>query len=180
MEKEPPHFECLNDSDGTWNDCSKEEICENNLPKDHYRPVTTDDEYFDNWVEKYDLLCEPSFKVGLIGSMYFIGVVVGMTFVGYLADLYGRKVPYISALVIQCLATLGLMVTNNLYEAYFYEFLLGLTFAGRCVVGLTYILEFNLPRYYDTIVFLLLVSENGNTILMTAWFQFVDRGWFLL
>ena len=100
MEKEPPRFECLNDSDGTWRECSRDEICDRNIPKDHYRPVKDDDEYFDNWVEKYDMLCEPKYKVGLLGSMYFIGVLVSMTFVGYLADLYGRKIPFIVSLVL--------------------------------------------------------------------------------
>ena len=98
MEKEPPHFQCA--PSGTWQDCSKDEICDTNLPKDQYRPVKEDDEYFDNWVDKYDMLCEPKWKVGLIGSMYFAGVVVSMTFVGYLADLYGRKTPFVTSLIV--------------------------------------------------------------------------------
>lgn len=72
------------------------------------------------------------------------------------------------------------MLTNDLYTAYFFEFLVGSTFAGRIIVGLNYVLEFNLPKWHETIVFGLLISEASTTILMTIWYQFVDRGWFLL
>jgi hypothetical protein len=37
--------------------CSKEDICGKNLPKDRYRPNKDDPEYIDNWVQRYDLLC---------------------------------------------------------------------------------------------------------------------------
>ena len=63
---------------------------------------------------------------------------------------------------------------------YLFEFLLGFTFAGRVVVGLCFVMEFNMPRWYDIVVFWYLMSESINTILYTAWYQFVDRGWFLL
>ena len=167
MEKEPNHFECLEDDQ--WKQCDKEYICTNNLPKDHYR-VVQDDETFDNWVEKFDMLCEPKYKIGLIGSMYFIGVVVSMTFVGYLADIYGRKWPFLISIILQCIAQFGLMVSDNLYEVYFFEFLLGFTFAGRVVVGLCYVMEFSMPPWYDNIVFWYLMSENINTILYTSWY----------
>lgn len=35
LEKEPPRFECL--EDGEWQECTKEEICGSNMPRDHYR-----------------------------------------------------------------------------------------------------------------------------------------------
>lgn len=38
-----------------------------------------------------DLLCLEPFKIGLIGSMYFIGVVLSSVIAPPLADAYGRK-----------------------------------------------------------------------------------------
>lgn len=70
------------------------------------------------------------------------------------------------------------MVTNDLNTAYFFEFLVGSTFAGRIIVGLNYILEFSLPKYHEAIVFGLLISEASTTIIITIWYQFIDRGWF--
>lgn len=115
LEKDPPEFECLQDhqqvnDDGStttnsdWVPCTQEEICDQNIPKDRYRPKKDNDEYIDNWIEKFDLLCEQKWKIGLIGSMYFIGVIVGMSFVPPLSDAYGRKVIFIVTLIISVVA----------------------------------------------------------------------------
>jgi len=180
LEKEPKHWECKDPDTGEWKSCTKEEICSEHLSRDDYRPDPNEDEVFDNWVEKFDLLCEPKMKVGLIGSMYFIGLIVFITFVPPIADRYGRKWVFIVTLIVSCIAQLGIMLTNDLYAAYFFEFLIGGTFAGRIVVGLSYILEYNLPKWHEKIIFGLLISEASSTIIMTIWYQFIDRGWFYL
>ena len=95
--------------------CTQEDICDKNIPKDRYRPKKDNDEYIDNWIEKFDLLCEQKWKIGLIGSMYFIGVIVGMSFVPPLSDAYGRKVIFIVTLIISVIAQLALILTNDLY-----------------------------------------------------------------
>lgn len=117
-------------------------------------------------------------KVGLIGSMYFIGLIVFITFVPPLADNFGRRWVFVITLAVSAVAQAGLMITNDLYWAYFFEFLVGGTFAGRIVVGLNYILEYNLPKFHESIVFGLLISEAMGTITITLWYQFVDRSWF--
>jgi MFS family permease len=50
------------------------------------------------------MLCEPKWKVGLLGSMYFIGVIVGMAFVPPLSDAFGRKMIFITTLIISVFA----------------------------------------------------------------------------
>lgn len=62
-------------------------------------------------------------------------------------------------------------------EAYIYEFLLGSCFAGRTIIGLAYILEFNLIRYHEIIVSLFIFCFSIDIIILTAWYQFVDRGY---
>ena len=109
--------------------------------------------------------------------MYFIGVIVGMSFVPPLSDAYGRKVIFIVTLIISVIAQLALILTNDLYQAYVYEFFIGFTFAGRVIVGLNYVLEFVVPSWHQSIVFWLLVSECISTILMTAWYQFIERSY---
>ena len=113
LEKEPNSFECKKDIDedhpehnGEWHECTKEEICEGHLDSDHYRPVTDDDEYIDNWVspDKFDLLCEPKYKVGLLGSFFFIGVVATMLVVPPLSDAYGRRWIFLVVLLISIIA----------------------------------------------------------------------------
>lgn len=108
LEVEPKHFSCehTNPDTGeiTWTPCKKREICENSYTHDQYHADTNDSEYIDNWVEKFELLCEPKYKIGLIGSMYFIGVITTLTFVPLLADMCGRKGPFIITLIVSACA----------------------------------------------------------------------------
>lgn len=180
MEKEPKRFECKDSNSGEWKSCTKDEICDRGLSKDEYRADTNDDEYFDNWVQKFDLLCESKFKIGLLGSMFFVGVIATLIIIPPLADKLGRKWIFLISNIVSCIGQLGLILSDNIYEAYFFSFLIGATFSGKIVVGLNYMLEFNRPKWNETIVYLLLVAESITTILMTVWYQFIDRGWFLL
>jgi hypothetical protein len=72
------------------------------------------------------------------------------------------------------------MLSTSIYEAYVCFFILGLTAAGRMIVGLSYVLELNIVKIHDKIIFFLLLAETGSIILLTAWYQFVDRSWFLI
>lgn len=62
-------------------------------------------------------------------------------------------------------------------EAYVYEFLLGSCFAGRTIIGLNYVLEYNLVQYNEIIVSTFIFFFSIDIILLTAWYQFVDRGY---
>lgn len=184
LESEPKHFECQHtdpdSSEVAWKDCTKTEICGSGLDATQYRADIHDPEYIDNWVEKFDLLCEPKYKVGLIGSMYFIGLIATLTFVPIVADSCGRKWVFSITIIVSACAQLGLIVTRNLYELYVYEFLIGATFAGRVIVGLSYVLELTQPKYSEDLVFYLLISECIGTIINTMWYQVIDNSWFLL
>ena len=45
------------------------------------------------------------------------------------------------------------------------------------IVGLNYVLEFVIPSWHQSIIFWLLVSECVSTILITMWYQFVERNY---
>jgi len=46
---------------------------------------------YHNWIGRLDLVCASGSKIGFIGSSFFIGWFISLTFVPRLADLYGRK-----------------------------------------------------------------------------------------
>ena len=70
------------------------------------------------------------------------------------------------------------MIASTMIEAYFCFFFLGLTSAGRIIVGLTYTLEFNIIAKHQQIIFYMLLAETGGIFGLPAWDQFVDRSWF--
>ena len=102
--------------------------------------------------------------------MYFLGVLSTMLVVPPLADIYGRKWVVTITYFVGVISLFGLFMTHNIYEAYFYFFLLGTTFAGKFVVGYNYLLEFNKKIFYDIILYIALVSVPTAVILMTVWY----------
>ena len=119
LEKEPPRLECYQPSDngdaeGEWKECAKAEVCGSGIPRDRWRPDTSESEYIDNWVEQFDLLCEPKWRIGLIGTLYFVGIMTTILLVPWLADKYGRKWNVLINYFLFMAAVLGVMLSNNL------------------------------------------------------------------
>lgn len=137
LEREPKRFTCF--KYGKWVPCEKEEICKNNLD---YLPDKEEPEYLDNWVQKFDMLCQPKEKVGMLGSAYFVGILLGLLIVPRLSDKYGRKAPFLGTMLLSFIAQTGLMVSHTLDSAIFFMLLTGCTFPGKNIVGLNYLLEF--------------------------------------
>lgn len=148
MEREPNTFECLqNPSPGKsyWHSCSKTQICNKYGPEHfgtHFRPIKSDPEYLDNWVEKLNLLCETHSNIGFLGSSYFIGMIMATTFVPPISDIYGRKSIYCTTMFFSVICQYMLITSDNLYTSTVWMFVLGLTWPGKRVTGLNYALEF--------------------------------------
>jgi hypothetical protein len=137
LEREPKQLKCFKYH--KWMPCNKEEICRDGL---QFLIDKTEPEFLDNWVQKFGMLCEPKSKVGLLGSIYFVGMLFGLAFVPTLSDKYGRRWPFLATMILSFIAQAGLMITNNLNIAICWMFLIGCTFAGKNIVGLNYLLEF--------------------------------------
>lgn len=145
LTKVPNQYECYSDDTGQWTSCTKSEICGQGIASDHYRPVTSDPEYIDNWVsaDKLDLLCEPKEKIGLFGSMFFAGLCTTIILVPALADKpYGRKPMVLIGNLLMITCMIGCLLSKNIYETYVFLFLDGASFAGRVIVATTYYIEY--------------------------------------
>jgi len=147
LEKEPPRIECYQpgsdgDAEGEWKECSKAEVCGNGIPRDRWRGDYTEPEYIDNWVEQYDLLCEPRWRIGLIGTIYFVGIMTTIILTPWLADMYGRKWNVVINYYVFMVAVVGVMLSNTIEELYVFIFICGATFAGRVIVSMNFLLEF--------------------------------------
>ena len=64
---------------------------------------TDDNQYINNWVEKWDILCEPKWKIGLLGALAFTGVLISTATLPLLSDKIGRKVIYVVTLGVSVL-----------------------------------------------------------------------------
>lgn len=142
------------------------------MPGDHYRPIE-DDEYIDNWVspDKYELLCVEKWKIGLMGSMFFIGVISTLLIIPPISDkCSGRKPVFIGGILVYIIAYIGIIFSHNLYEFYVFQFLNGASFASKVVVGLTYIAEFIPTEKLGGIIYTFLLVEPFSIIFLTFWY----------
>jgi len=93
-------------------------------------------------VEQYDILCEPKWRIGLIGSLYYAGVISTIILVSWLSDKYGRKTIVIVNYFIFMLTVVGVMLAHDLEILYTLMFISGATLGGRVVVSINYVIEF--------------------------------------
>lgn len=140
--KIPPKFECRKEGSDDWHECTKSEICNEGISKDNYRPVESEDEYIDNWIEQYDLLCEPKWKIGLIGSTYFFGLICTIIILPCIADKKGRKLVNIISHIVFIIAAIALVFASDITTLFILIFICGATFGGKIIVGINHLLEF--------------------------------------
>lgn len=77
-------------------------------------------------------------------------------------------------------AQLVLIITDDLLTAQVMMLLLGSTFAGKCIIGLSYLIEYMTEAFTANVIFIQLIVEPILTIIITMWYQFIDRHWLVL
>mmetsp|Transcript_6148 Transcript_6148/g.9877 ORF Transcript_6148/g.9877 Transcript_6148/m.9877 type:complete len:254 (+) Transcript_6148:84-845(+) len=101
----PPPYYCI-DGSGFVNSCEMGDTCENiynhdftDVAKNMTVPPHTTNGYFmdqnnglflHNWIEEFDLRCSERWEIGLFGSIFFVGHVIGSIILSGLGDTVGR------------------------------------------------------------------------------------------
>jgi MFS family permease len=130
-----------------------------------------------NWVDRLHLICEPSWKIGLIGSMYLLGWAIGCLVIPRLGDLYGRKIPCAASIGPSLLVHMGLILSQNIYLTMVLFWLLGLTCPGKSNIAYVYLLEL-VPTKMQTYVGTALLFADGSTmIFLSLYFRFISKNW---
>jgi len=57
-----------------------------------------------------DLICASPFYLGLFGMMYFLGFMIGNTFIPTLGDIYGRKKLFFINYFVYFMTAFGIVV----------------------------------------------------------------------
>ena len=79
--------------------------------------------------------------MGLFGSFFIIGIVIGCVTLTRLGDTLGRKPVFIMGMIIQTVSIFIAIVIVNLYIEYAVFFLLGISLTAKVYVGFNYLLE---------------------------------------
>lgn len=111
-----------------------------------------------NWQDKLNLMCEPKWKIALIGSMFFVGWCCSLLWVPRLADVYGRKRLFILGMLWDLVTFTVIMFTNSLNVMIAAYAALGFNSSIRINIGWVYLME--------------LMPKKGQALTGTIWFVF--------
>ena len=67
------------------------EICTNSQNVNDYSVDWSSEKSLHNWYEQLNLVCEPDWKIALIGSAFFVGWVSTLLWIPSISDKRGRK-----------------------------------------------------------------------------------------
>ena len=113
--------------------------------------------------------------MGLLGSAYFAGWTSAAIMVPRLADLYGRKLVWAAAMLVQAPAILGLTSSDSVLLTQVLLFVMGLCAAGRVSVGFLYIMEL-IPTHARALVSCLLGTVDCMTMIYaTLYFKYLTH-----
>lgn len=127
-----------------------------------------------------NILCAPQAELGLIGTAFFVGVIIAVFTVPTACDKYGRRVFFVGTIIVQLIAMIGMCFATTLTFACFCVFLLGLSHPAKNIVALNYCLEHLPQNVQPTVVNCVLLLETFIIIPITACYFYVDRSWHTL
>ena len=130
---------------------------------------------FNNWVGQIDLTCVRKEKIGLLGTVVFLGWTLASYFVPQYSDVHGRKVVFITLLSCQSIVVLGLIFSKSWLLSVFLLFLFGLTIVGALPIGYIYVLELMTQKNSKVIGPLIQTTIGLCLIFGTFLLQFISK-----
>lgn len=170
-----PQFDCTIDGVDK-SDCSTEEICRGETTAQIPYQINYDNHTsLHNWVEPLDLVCTPSFKLGLLGSMYFAGWASTILIIPFLSDKHGRRWYFTGSMFLTTGAMLGLYLSKSLALSTAMFFLAGMANSGRIMVGFIYANEFLVPKWQIIFGTAFHCIDNSTSVIGSLYFDFIDK-----
>jgi len=93
-------------------------------------------------ITQLDFECAAGWKLGAVGSLFLVGIVIGCSFVTKMGDKYGRKPVYAAGLLLNAVFVTVAVFSHLVLLTYFCMFMLGISITARYYVGYTYNVEF--------------------------------------
>ena len=124
-----------------------------------------------------DLLCRKNVLIGLFGSLFFAGFMLGALCITPLADKFGRKTIVLISHVGSISGFVVMGVWHNLYARYVGVFIVGLWCSPRG--GNSFILMHeSVPEKYQPWVFSALSANEAVTLIWgTVYFYYISKDW---
>ena len=134
-----PKYLCL--VEGTINeyeDCYRDDICENDQVVTNYKLNYTSPYTLNNWVEQMDLTCVSNKKIAWIGSSFLIAQSVSYLMTPFLIRAINIKNAWLLLALIQFITYLTYYFVNDINVALVISIFYGIS-GSRCAFSYTYL-----------------------------------------
>ena len=152
--------------DGTWL-----------IPQENVTIVEDSPETLDNWVGELDLMCRSNLLIGLFGSLFFVGFVLGAVFVTPLGDRYGRVTAILVGHAINNTGFMFIAFVHNLVFRNIGVFLAGVADSPRTANSYILMLESVPEKYRPWVGSALQMNEALIMIWASGFFYFISKNW---
>jgi putative MFS transporter len=115
--------------------------------------------------------------LGLLGSVFFAGIVVGSLTLPRLSDYYGRKKIFLISGILHLILCIITIFSNNFYVSIIIMFFVGIVFAGRTFVGYIWMNEFMRIEDASTVTIIIFFSEGLAILFSSLYFLYLSKDW---
>lgn len=116
-------------------------------------------------------------KIGLIGSIFFVGGLCGGFIFPRWGDLKGRKPPLLFGAFLSIACFVGLILSKDLALTTGLYFFLGLCNEAKIGVNWVYLLEFTPTRYQAYIGTSLNIVDGMTLFYLAVYFRYISKYW---
>ena len=138
--------------------CSRENICDGDPRIATWEIDYDNNRSLHNWQQQLDLMCEPDWKAGLLGSCLYLFWCLNLLIVPRQADKFGRRWLFTVSRCFETGLYLAVLLVQNYWAMVGVMICLGLCAAGRVNVGTVYVTEW-FPRKNHTALHMLFAGE---------------------
>ncbi|CDW90772.1 solute carrier family member 5 [Stylonychia lemnae] len=170
-----PQYQCLNQETQIWETCLSLQFCNN--PDVQWRINFEDGESIHNLIEQLNFHCEPDYKLGLFGSFFLLGIVVGCFTLARAGDIYGRRRIFIIGMVSQIIVCTTILFSTSIYFDYVLLFLIGWAITGKQFVGFSYLIELQPVKQQVIMGTAMFMLEAVAYLFICAYFSYISKYW---
>ncbi|GBP82663.1 Organic cation transporter protein [Eumeta japonica] len=162
----PMDFRCSEGSDVFDN------VCSDNCSLFEYDRGT----FRETIISQWDLVCNRQWLKNLTQTIFMLGILVGNMLFGYLSDRFGRRTPFLGAVLIQLVSGVATAYSVNWYMFTIMRFILAVVTGGTMVTSFVIIMELIGTRYRDAVGILYQIPFNLGHLSL-ALFGYYLRDW---
>ena len=164
-----PKYHCI-DEFGIESPCKRLQTCQSFS--------YTEEPILSNWVQQFDLRCKSNFTIGLFGSMFFVGKVVGMITLSHLGDSIGRinLLKFSQSVTLVCYFSMTFLIKDSKFLV-IPIFIAGLLSCWRTNLAYIYAQEMFTTKTKNLAGTIMLVNDVFTLLYATLFYSNVSTEW---